>query len=287
MFIVFCALFSLIHPAIAADTTGPVVSVVSPLEAVYNVPQTFFATATDASGVASCVLVISSIYDTPMTLNTTTGVWQATYTFTTERSANSIRAVCEDELSNSTSGKSRIVSVLDAPIETSETDATDWERAEVIAASPVLIKTVCPGGEDDSHPCRTVYFLDNDGKRHAFTNEKVYFTWYADYTNLHLVSSTTMSSFTLGKNVTYHPGTKMVKYQTVHTVYVVERHGVLRPIASEEVAKAIYGDNWNQQVDDISESFYGDYTYGDPISSADGFDISEQMTSVESINDNI
>lgn len=281
-------LFSTSVPyAIAADTTGPTISAVSPLSATYGIPQTFSVTATDASGVESCTLIISSIYETPMSYNDATYAWQATYTFTTERSANSIRAQCDDALGNSTMGKSRIVSVSDAPIETSEVDATQWNREDVISASPVLIKTACPGSEDDSHPCRTVYFLDNDGKRHAFPNEKVYFTWYADYSNLHLVSGSTMSSFTLGKNVVYHPGTKMVKYPTVPTVYAVERFSVLLPIASEQAANDLYGDNWNQHIDDVSESFYGDYTYGETLSTSDDFDVAQQMASVESINDNL
>ncbi|MBI4435146.1 hypothetical protein HY630_00595 [Candidatus Uhrbacteria bacterium] len=286
-------------PALAADTTGPEVGTVSPLSAVYNVPQTYSVTATDSSGVESCTLVVSSIYETPMAYNEDTDQWEVEYTFDTERSANSIRARCEDTLGNETSGKSRIVSVAGAPmestdgegdvtpIETSEVDATDWSSAEVVAASPVLIKTVCPGGEDFTHPCRTVYFLDNEGYRHAFPNEKVYFTWYADYTDLHLVSSETMSSFSLGRNITYHPGTKLVKYQTVRTVYAVERYSVLRPIASEATAIDLYGENWNQQIDDISEAFYANYSYGEIIDEESDFYVAAQTASVDSINDNL
>lgn len=274
-------------PALAADTQGPDVGSVSPLSAVYTVPQTYSVSASDASGVANCTLIVSSIYDTEMVYNGDTGVWEVEYTFTTERSANSIRARCTDTLGNETLGDSRIISVEDAPIATSEVDATDWTDSELIAASPVLIKTVCPGNEDFTHPCRTVYFLDNKGSRHAFPNEKVFFTWYDDYTNLHLVSDDVMSDFPLGKNVTYHPGTKLVKYQTVPTVYAVERYSVLRPLASESVAIELYGDSWNQQIDDISEAFYANYSYGDPVETHDDFDVTTQTRSVDSINDNL
>jgi len=300
-FLLFALIFAIVPVANASyhDTDGPTVSAVSPLSATYTVPSTFSATASDPSGVASCTLLVSSIYETPMTYNADLGRWEATYTFTTIRSANSIRAVCLDSLGNETKGPSKIIEVANAPIEAphsygddglplpAEVDATAWSEAEVVAASPVLIKTVCPGGEDFTHPCRTVYFLDNTGKRHAFPNEKAYFTWYAAFENIHLITNAMMASFTLGGNVRYHPGMKMIKFPTVNKVYAVARYGVLRPIASEEVARGLYGDNWNQQIDDVSEAFYNNYIFGDELTHAIGFDVTAQRGSVSSINDNI
>ena len=79
----------------------------------------------------------------------------------------------------------------------------------------------------------------------------------------------------------------MVKFPTVRTVYAVERFGLLRPVMSEQIAIELYGANWNQQIDDVSESFYSDYQYGEPISNSSDFDVATQITSVESINDNL
>ena len=291
-------LVSVPSSALAADTDGPIVSEVSPLSATYTVPEFFTATASDPSGVASCELLVSSIYTEPMTYNNDLDRWEATYTFVTERSANSIRAVCLDSLGNETKGKSKIIEVSEAPSETTqevsevdvdvpaEVDATEWSSSTVILASPVLVKTVCPGGEDVNHRCRAVYFLDNNGYRHAFPNEKVYFTWYTDWTNIHLVSDSVMSSFPLGLNVTYHPGKKMVKFVTAHTVYAVAQYGTLRPIASEDVAVGLYGENWNQQIDDISDVFYGNYEMGEAVITVSDFDKDGELNSVTSINDN-
>jgi len=298
-FFLVSLIFALAIPAFTFAAGGPVVGTVSPLSAIYNVPQTYTVTAEDVDGVESCTLVVSSIYETPMAYNSSNGDWEVVYTFSTDRIANSIRAYCLDSYGNKTTGKSRILSVAGTPMETptgtpspvvidvSEVDATAWTRDDVIAASPVLIKTACPGGEDFTHPCRTVYFLDNNGLRHAFPNEKVYFTWYADYTDLHLVTAETMASFDLGKNITYHPGTKLVKYPTADPVYAVEKGGVLHALASEEVAAELYGTAWNKQVDDVSESFYSNYTYGDPIVTHADFDVAVQTQSVDSINDNL
>ncbi len=297
----FFLLFLVPFSALAADTAGPTVGSVAPLSAVYNVPQTFYVTATDPSGVASCTLVVSSIYQTLMVYNAAHTRWEVSYTFTTIRSANSIRAVCTDTLGNKTTGKGRVIPVTESPIivpdgssETTSTgsaeiDATGWDREAIVAASPVLIKTACPGGEDFTHPCRTVYFLDAYGKRHAFTHEKAYFSWYSDWSNIHIVSQAHMVAFPLGNNVRYKPGVKLVKFPSVNTVYAVSRGGLLRPIASEAVARALYGNNWNQQVDDISESFYSNYTVAtdSPIADVSHYNVASERTSVQSINDNI
>lgn len=281
-----------------SELTGPVVGIVSPLSAVYTVPTLFSVTADDVDGVASCTLLVSSVYETPMNYNNVNGKWDVTYTFTTYRSANSIRAVCQDTYGNETKGPSKIISVAEAPITVpdgqgsevisvpAEVDATTWSETQVIAESPVLIKTVCPGGEDFTHPCRTVYFLDRIGDRHAFPNEKAYFTWYDSFENIHLVTNAMMASFSIGPNVTYHPATKMVKFPTLGQVYTVAQYGILRPIASEAVAIELYGANWNQQIDDVSEAFYGNYTFGAIISSHVDFDVSTTRASVTSINDN-
>lgn len=286
-------------PALAADTTGPSISVVTPLSAQYFVPQTYRVTASDVSSVFECRLLVSSIYETPMMYNAVSGQWQTEYTFVVERTANSIRAVCTDTLGNETKGPSKIISVSHVPTEDeadattgmpapeAEVDVTGWTREDIIKESPVLIKTVCPGGEDVNHPCRTVYFLDDDGFRHAFPNEKAYFTWYDAFLEIHLVTDSTMASYFLAGNVTYHPGKKLVKFPSVPTVYAVARYGELRPIASEPIARELYGDDWAKKVDDVSEAFYGNYTIGAAVTAAADFDVDVVLHSVNSINDNI
>lgn len=161
------------------------------------------------------------------------------------------------------------------------------EESIVSEADPGnLIKLSCEGETDINHPCRAVYFYASDGKRHAFPNEKIFFTWFENFDDVVEVSSDFMSDLALGSNVTYHPGTKMVKFQSVRTVYAVSRAGALRPITSEEVARDLYGDDWNREIDDISDSFYGNYTFGESIDSMDDYDIEAETASVSSLDDN-
>ena len=143
-----------------------------------------------------------------------------------------------------------------------------------------LIKLPCTGTASVADACHAVYVYGADGKRHAFPNQPVFFTWYTNFDKVTTVSAAFMSSLTLGKNVTYHPGTKMVKFQTVPTVYVVGAKGLLRPIANERIAAQLYGDTWNKQIDDISDVFWGNYTFGSMIQTATDFNVPFTIASV-------
>ena len=290
--------FTLLVPSLVLAADAPTISDVSPLQAIVNVPTTFTASATDVDGVTGCDMLISSRNEGPMTLNSTTGLWEFTWTFSELRTATSIRARCTDTLGNVVNGPAKVLAVLEIDListdgdstatdTSAEVDATEWTEASLIAASPVLIKTQCPGGEDVNHPCRTVYFLDYEGKRHAFPNEKTYFTWYEDFDGVHVISGDMMASFGLSSNVRYHPGTKMVKFPSVNTVYAVAQNGILRAIASEDIADTLYGADWNTQIDDVSEAFYFNYYYGADINDIDDFGVEDERASVNSINDNI
>lgn len=149
-----------------------------------------------------------------------------------------------------------------------------------------LVKLRCEKNATVDHPCKAVYFYATDGKRHAFPNDKVYFTWFSDFSSVKEVSSEFLASLTLGKNVTYHPGTKLVKFQTFPTVYAVESKGVLRAISSESVAASLYGVNWNKQVDDISDVFLGNYAFGSKIESLQDFNVILASTSLKTLSEN-
>ncbi len=177
--------------------------------------------------------------------------------------------------------------------EVAEGDAVEEETTEVApgfslgeAETNNLIKLTCEGETAATDPCRAVYFYGSDGKRHAFPNEKVFFTWYENFDNVIEVTSEFMSDLTLGSNVTYHPGIKMVKFQSVRTVYAVSAMGVLRAIASEDVATDLYGADWNQQIDDISDAFLGNYDFGEDINSTADFDVEAEADSVSELDDN-
>lgn len=116
-----------------------------------------------------------------------------------------------------------------------------------------------------------VYYLDA-GRRWVFPNERVYFSWYAGFDGVRVVSDAEMASYPLGGNVTYRPGVKLVKLQSDPRVHAVDAGGRLRWIASEAAAAALYGPNWNRQVDDVADTLFLDYKEGEPIAAAADFD---------------
>lgn len=122
---------------------------------------------------------------------------------------------------------------------------------------------------NDGNPATTydaaVYEIGADAKRHAFPSESVFYSWYVDFSGVQTVTADVMSSYALGKNVTVHPGSKLVKITTDPKVYAVEPGGVLRPIASESIAISLYGSAWASQVIDIPDVFFLNYTIGTSI----------------------
>lgn len=112
-----------------------------------------------------------------------------------------------------------------------------------------------------------VYFCGNDGKRYAFPNEKIYFTWFADFGSVVQIPNIDLATIPLGGNVTYRPGKRLLKITTNPKVYAVSRGGLLRWVPSETVANAFFGSDWNRQIDDVSDAFFVNYRIGDPIAS--------------------
>ena len=111
-----------------------------------------------------------------------------------------------------------------------------------------------------------VYYYATDGKRYVFPNEKSYLSWYKDFSTVKTITDAELAALTIGGNVTIRPGTKLVKITTDPKTYAVTQGGVLRWIQSEDIAKALYGNNWAQRVVDVPDAFFVNYTVGSPVS---------------------
>lgn len=129
-----------------------------------------------------------------------------------------------------------------------------------------------------------VYYVGSDGKRYVFSNSKVYFTWYQNFTTVQTITDTELASLRIGGNVTYRPGVKMIKIQSDPKVYAVARGGVLRHISSEAVAAAYYGPSWNQFIDDVDVTDFVNYRMGVTITSVGDFSPTIETNQATSIN---
>lgn len=250
----------------AADITPPTVGAVSPLTATAGVAQSYTATYTDNVGVSEC-----SLYADGVALGTTLsgGIAQTSYSFAAAGS-HTMQLKCYDAAGNLGAGPTVAVTVTSA--------------ASPPTSGGRLIKLSCPAGAGVNDPCRAVYYVGAQGKRHAFPNSKVYFTWYADFSSVEVVTADELSSHPLGKNVTYRPGVRLVKFQTLAKTYAVARGGTLRWITSEDVARSLYGADWNRKVDDISDAFYLNYSFSTDIVSTDQYNQAAETAIATSID---
>lgn len=125
---------------------------------------------------------------------------------------------------------------------------------------------------NDNDPTTTfdsaVYTIGADGKRHAFPNEIVFFSWYENFTSVKTVTTGIMVSYALGANVTIRPGTHLVKITTDPKTYAVEPGGVLRWITTEQIAKDLYGTDWAKRVVDVADIFFNNYTMGEDVTAS-------------------
>lgn len=124
----------------------------------------------------------------------------------------------------------------------------------------------CSSGSAIKGSASSVYYCGSDGKRYVFPTSATFFTWYADFSGVTTIADADLQKIPLGGNATYRPGQKLVKITTDPKVYAVSQGGILRWVTTEALAKTLYGDNWAQQVDDIPDAFFVNYTVGEPIS---------------------
>lgn len=111
----------------------------------------------------------------------------------------------------------------------------------------------------------SVYYYGSDNKRHVFPNEKTYKSWYPDWSGIKIIPASQLQGLPLDHNVTVRSGTVLLKIETDPKVYAVEPGGVLRWIPTEARANTLYGDAWATRIIDVPLVFWGDYTFGDDI----------------------
>lgn len=129
-----------------------------------------------------------------------------------------------------------------------------------------------------------VYYYSSNGKRYVFPTERTYFTWYSDFSGVKTVSDSELASLMIGGNVTYKPGTRLVKITTDPKVYAVDANGTLRWVQTESVARELYGDQWATLVDDIPDAFFVNYKVGAVISNSLDFPRSSITSAATSID---
>ncbi|NBS67560.1 hypothetical protein EBT31_01415 [bacterium] len=201
-----------------------------------------------------------------------TNVFTADYTFR-ERGSYSVYAMCEDSRDNQDIGEKRTVTV----------QGQDEDDDGVYRGS--LLKIRCGTSPSVNDPCRAVYYYGEDGKRHAFPDESTFKTWYADFDDVIEISASSMASLPLGSNVTYRPGSVLIKFASSAKVYAIEGERTLRHYKTMELLRGDYGWDGEKYIVALPDYLYSSYEIGSVIDSSNDFDRTEAYYSVDSIDD--
>ncbi len=103
---------------------------------------------------------------------------------------------------------------------------------------------------------KNVFYYATDGKRYTFPSDKVFFTWFKDWTVVKKISDAQMGGITIGGTLPYRAGTQLIKIQTDPKVYAVEPGGTIRWVETEAIAKSLYGNDWSKKVHDVDPSIF-------------------------------
>lgn len=122
-----------------------------------------------------------------------------------------------------------------------------------------------------------------DGKRYVFPTDGTFRTWFpvgGPQPIIHQIPDAELATIPIGGNVTYRPGTRLIKIKEDPKIYAVSQGGTLRWLTSATVASTIFGPDWYMLVDEIPDAFFVNYVIGRDISSVTDYDpVREQVTS--------
>jgi plastocyanin len=130
-----------------------------------------------------------------------------------------------------------------------------------------------------------VYYMAADGFRYVFPNQKTYDTWYSNFNSVKFISDAELAKIQIGGNVTYKPGSRMIKIDSDPRTYAVSEGGVLHHVGSENIAVALYGNTWNKMIDDVADGFFTNYTIGSELTVASDYVLADVKAGTSTINE--
>lgn len=130
-----------------------------------------------------------------------------------------------------------------------------------------------------------IYYVASDGLAYPFPDAKTYRTWYANFSNVHIIPDREMRRVKKSKtNITVRPGRKLIMFEDSNRVYVSTRGAVLRHIRSAKIAKEIEGTGWQKKIIVLPIENVGSYTFGDAITKASEYKASRERIAARTID---
>lgn len=158
-----------------------------------------------------------------------------------------------------------------------------YQPGEVIPAG-TLIK-LPDDGNASTQQDTTVYFVSSNGTRHPFTHERIYFTWYKNFSYVQIASPEALANLPLGEPVPFRAGSRLLKFESDPKVYALAATKQIRWIVSEAVATTVYGSAWATLVEEFPASERALFAEGASIERYGDFDPTKEAADAASLND--
>ncbi|MEK7473125.1 MAG: hypothetical protein AAB668_00120 [Patescibacteria group bacterium] len=126
----------------------------------------------------------------------------------------------------------------------------------------------------------TVYWFAENERRYVFPDGATLQSWLGGTPGmLNDAPDADLEQYPVGGPMTMRPGTRLVRFDSDPTTYVVTRGAVLRAV-SDALAAAFYGNDWQLHVDTLSVALYSNYRVGTPLEFTSDFDRGNETASV-------
>ncbi|MFB6182283.1 MAG: hypothetical protein ABEJ24_05310 [Candidatus Magasanikbacteria bacterium] len=122
----------------------------------------------------------------------------------------------------------------------------------------------------------SVYIVNDRGRIVPFPRSEVFHTYFPGFSRVNELPANSGQYFRRGEKqplaINYRPGSYLVTHSLTNKVYVVAAGGVLREVPNPQVAKALYGNNWLNQIRDISQVYWKNYEKGPKLDGVELFE---------------
>lgn len=147
-----------------------------------------------------------------------------------------------------------------------------WSIGFAALVAPLAVKAdvvLTAGDVIQGASTKNVFSYAADGKRYTFPSDKVFLSWFKDWTVVKKIPDAQLGGITIGGTIPYRAGTLLIKVQTDPKVYAIEPGGIRRWIETEAIAKSLYGNDWAKKVHDVDPSIFPYvYTAGPSLNTA-------------------
>lgn len=119
-----------------------------------------------------------------------------------------------------------------------------------------------------------LYWYGQDKKRYIFPTNETYRTWFPIglKKKIYEIPNEVLDNIPIAGNVTYKPGTQLIKISTDEKIFAVASGGCLRWISSPLIAYQIFGPDWITLIDVIPDVFFVNYFIGEDIKASQEYD---------------